>query len=149
MRRAKVLFVCIGNAHRSQMAEGFARHYGSDVLEAESAGLFPVSGIPEVTHKVMAEKGVSLEEQCAKGVEDVRLHDVDLVVNMSGSPLRGLPVPRIREWKVKDPVGAKESVHRAVRDEIEGLVMGLVLEVRQARAEKKSAFDTGGARGRQ
>ena len=88
----KVLFVCIGNAHRSQMAEGFARTYGSDVLEADSAGLSPVSGIPEVTHKVMGEKGISLEEQFPKAVHEVRLHDVDLIVNMTGVPLRGVPV---------------------------------------------------------
>ncbi|MBI5283393.1 MAG: arsenate reductase ArsC [Candidatus Solibacter usitatus] len=134
MRRMKVLFVCVGNACRSQMAEGFARAYGADVLTAESAGLSPASLIPEVTHKVMREKGIELTDQYPKAVGEVPLHDVDLVVNISGVPLRGLPVTRARDWKVKDPIGEKESVHKAVRDEVERLVMGLVLELRQLKA---------------
>ena len=130
MRRTKVLFVCIGNACRSQMAEGFARTYGSDVLEVDSAGLMPASMIPEVTRHVMAEKGIDLADQYPKDVQDVRLHDVDLVVNLSGLSLRGLPITHAREWKVKDPMGEKESFHREVRDRVERLVMDLILEMR-------------------
>lgn len=129
----KVLFVCIGNACRSQMAEAFARSYGSDVLEAESAGLSPASMIPEVTRKVMLEKGIQMEDQYPKDVLEIKLHDVDLVVNISGVALRGLPITRSRDWKVKDPVGQKESFHRQIRDEVEKLIMGLILEVRNHR----------------
>ncbi|MGJ5819717.1 arsenate reductase ArsC [Paludibaculum fermentans] len=129
----KVLFVCIGNACRSQMAEGFARAYGADVLEVESAGLSPASMIPEVTRKVMLEKGIKMDDQFPKDVMDLQLHDVDLVVNLSGVALRGLPITRSRDWKVKDPVGQKESFHRQIRDELENLVMSLILEMRNHR----------------
>lgn len=135
MIRTGVLFICVGNACRSQMAEAFARTYGADVLEAESAGLSPASAIPEVTRKVMAEKGISLEEQFPKALQEVSWHGIGLAVNLSGMPLRGLPAPQLREWKVKDPIGESESFHRACRDEIERLVMTLVLELRtRARA---------------
>ncbi len=112
------------------MAEAFARCYGSDVLEVESAGLSPASMIPEVTRKVMLEKGLPMEDQFPKDVLDIQLHDVDLVVNLSGVGLRGLPITRSRDWAVKDPIGQKESFHREIRDEVERLVMGLILELR-------------------
>jgi len=134
LRRTKILFVCIGNACRSQMAEAFARKYGSDVLEAESAGVAPASMIPEVTKKVMGEKGIKLDEQFPKGLGEVPFHEIEMVVNMSGVPLRGIPATRTREWRVKDPMGEKESVHAQVRDEIERYVMALVLELRQQKA---------------
>jgi len=134
LRRIKVLFVCIGNACRSQMAEAFANKYGSDVLEAESAGVAPASMIPEVTHKVMAEKGIKLGEQFPKGLSEIPFHEIELVVNMSGVPMRVIPGARTRDWRVKDPMGEKESVHAQVRDEIERYVMTLVLELRQQKA---------------
>jgi arsenate reductase (thioredoxin) len=127
----RVLFVCVGNACRSQMAEAFARTYGSDVIEAESAGMMPASIIPPVTRKVMTEKGIDLGEQFPKGIFDVPLHDIEMVVNMSGMSMHGITVPQLREWKVRDPMGARESVHREVRDEVERLVMNLVLELRR------------------
>lgn len=134
MRKTRVLFICVGNACRSQMAEAFARTYGGDALEAASAGLAPAVEIPEITRKVMLEKGISLEGQFPKPLLQMKLDGVDLAVNLSGTPLHGLPVPSLREWKVPDPAGAKEKVHRQVRDQIESLVVGLVLEVRQMRS---------------
>lgn len=133
MRLAKVLFICIGNACRSQMAEAFARKYGSDVLEAESAGLAPASMIPEVTRSVMRELGIEMTDQYPKSVSEVATFDLDVVVNLSGRSLRGLPFSRPREWKARDPIGEPESVHREVRAGIERDVMNLILELRQAR----------------
>jgi len=131
MARRKVLFVCLGNACRSQMAEAFARTYGSDVMEPSSAGLTPASMIPEVTHAVMSEKGIQLQQQFPKMMPLVRTDVFDLVVNLSGYPLRTQDC-EVREWTVRDPMGSKDSVHREVRDEIERLVMNLILELRQA-----------------
>ncbi|MBL0156458.1 MAG: arsenate reductase ArsC [Bryobacterales bacterium] len=136
MRLQKVLFICIGNACRSQMAEAFARKYGSDVLEAESAGLAPASMIPEVTRRLMGELGIEMEDQFPKSVLEIAAHDLDVVVNLSGRSLRGLPFSRPREWAVRDPIGEKEAVHREVRAEIERLVMSLILELRQARQKQ-------------
>ena len=136
MRLQKVLFICIGNACRSQMAEAFARKYGSDVLEAESAGLAPASMIPEVTRRLMGELGIEMEDQFPKSVLEIAAHDLDVVVNLSGRSLRGLPFSRPREWAVRDQIGEKDAVHREVRAEIERLVMSLILELRQARQKQ-------------
>jgi arsenate reductase len=128
--KSKVLFVCIGNACRSQMAQAFARVYGKDVIEPESAGLTPAVMIPEVTHWVMRERGITLDEQFPKEVGMVPLSEMDLVVNLSGRPLPGVPAEKLREWRVRDPIGEKDAVHEQVRDEVDRLVMSLVLELR-------------------
>ena len=128
--KTKVLFVCVGNACRSQMAQAFARAYGADVIDASSAGISPAANIPDITHRVMRDKGLSLDGQFPKDLLSASA-GAGLVVNMTGVPLRGLPVPLVREWKVEDPIGKKDAVHERVRDEIERLVMTLILELRQ------------------
>ena len=128
----RVLFVCLGNSCRSQMAEGFARALGQGAWEVESAGLMPAVGIAPPVREVMDEKGISLGEQFPKPLEWMRPESFDLIVNISGYPLPdGIPVP-VREWKVDDPIGQKLKVYRRVRDEIEVLVRGLLEEMRQA-----------------
>ena len=130
MARARVLFVCIGNSCRSQMAEGFARKYGSDVMEPHSAGLFPAAIVAELTGKVMMEKNVDVSGQFPKGLEEVPPGPFDIVINMSG---QRMPVPQgvtLEEWKVRDPIGLSEEVYREVGNEIEQRVMRLVLMLR-------------------
>lgn len=126
-----MLFVCIGNACRSQMAEGFAKAYGGDVMEAMSAGLSPYSHVPEGTRASMAEKGISLETHFPKHVTEMADVGLDLVLNLSGTdlPFQGVEV---RDWPVRDPFGGDEAEYRAARDKIEKLVMELVLELRGA-----------------
>ena len=130
--RQRVLFVCIGNACRSQMAEAFARAYGHDVIEASSAGLSPAMLVDRNTKAVMEEKALSLEDHFPKTVaEALRLPPV-LVVNMSGLALPpSLAALPAEAWPVRDPVRESIGVHRAVRDQIEGLVMNLILRLRQ------------------
>ena len=65
--KKRVLFVCIGNACRSQMAEAFARAYGSDVLSAHSAGLAPAGAVPPLTRQVLNERNIPVEGQYPKG----------------------------------------------------------------------------------
>ena len=134
-RPTRVLFVCIGNAFRSQMAEAFARILGGDVLSAESAGLTPVYAIPETTDSVMWEKGIDVSAQHPKPVASLDLKGYDLIVNMTGLSIPSLPAANTRNWIVPDPVGQPDSVLRQVRDEIESLVMGLVLELRREREQ--------------
>ena len=134
-RPTRVLFVCIGNAFRSQMAEGFARTLGGDALSAESAGLTPVYAIPERTDCVMREKGIDISAQHPKPVFSLDLKGYDLIVNMTGLSIPSLPAANTRNWIVPDPVGQPDSVLRQVRDEIESLVMGLVLELRREREQ--------------
>ena len=126
----KVLFVCVGNACRSQMGEGFARAYGSDVLEAASAGLMPTISVPGMTRKVMLEKNLPIDTQFPKGLELYNRAAFDLVINMSGQILPKKFQPMVRTWVVADPMGESDGVFRQVRDQIETLVMNLVLELR-------------------
>ena len=133
VRKDRVLFVCIGNACRSQMAEGFARRYGSDVLEAASAGLAHASLIPVETLQVMEEKNIPLDGQFPKGLDDVEFGSFDMVVNMSGIPLPPYLTMAVREWEVPDPVSKRIEYHRKVRDVIENLVMKLVLDLRRTK----------------
>ena len=130
MRRRRVLFVCIGNSCRSQMAEAFARAYGSDVLLAQSAGLSPCGTIFPPTEQVMLEKNISLEGCVSKGIDPVELAGFDLIVNLSGWPLPYPVSVPVREWAVEDPFGSSLERHRQIRDQIERLVQGLILELR-------------------
>lgn len=129
----RVLFVCLGNACRSQMAEGFARAYGEGVWEVESAGLMPAVTIPPLTREVMEQKGVSLDGQHPKPLEWVEPESFDLVVNMSGFDLPPELAGRELRWEVEDPIGQPEKTYRKVRDQIEALVKGLLEEVRRER----------------
>lgn len=115
------------------MAEGFARKYGSDVMESASAGLAPAPIVQPLTKKVMSERNIDMEDQHPKDLGMLELKNFDLIVNMSGAKLPArLPI-EIREWKVKDPIGQEEEVYVTVRDQIENAVMRLILEFRQAR----------------
>jgi arsenate reductase len=131
MRKHKVLFVCIGNSCRSQMAEGFARTYGSDVLVVESAGLAPAPLVAPPTHEVMLDRNIDLSQQFPKDLSEVDLSSFDLVVNMSGYPFPGPLEAPIRDWKVPDPIGGEKDLHQQVAQQIESLVMQLILELRK------------------
>ena len=129
--KKRVLFVCIGNACRSQMAEAFARSYGSDILTVRSAGLAPAANVPPLTRRVLTEKNVPSEGQFPKGLETIAGEPFDVVVNLSGEPLPAPFAPaRLVDWRVRDPIGQSETVYRDVAAQIEGLVMRLILELR-------------------
>ena len=82
----KVLFVCVGNCVRSQMAEAIARHDAADIIAAESAGVSPLGFIDNTTQRVLRERGISFEGQFSKGLRTHTLKKPDLIVNMSGIP---------------------------------------------------------------
>ena len=129
MALQRVLFVCVGNACRSQMAEGFARTYGKDVMTPESAGLSPMMVVPEETRETMAEKNIDISPQFPKPVSMFPQGHFDMVVNISGRPVPGYP--ETLEWKVNDPIGGTDEEYRATRDQIENLVMKLILDLRR------------------
>ena len=133
----RVLFVCIGNACRSQMAESFARAYGSDVLVPSSAGLFPAKAVPPDTLRAMEEKNLDLSRQVPKSLEDLDGAKFDIILNMSGFPVPPMGGTAVREWAVPDPIVMDYEGHCEVRDRIERLVMNLILELR--RLEKREA----------
>lgn len=135
----KVLFLCLGNSCRSQMAEGFARKYGLDVLEPASAGLSPASIVQPLTKKVMEAKNIKIDEQQPKGLNSVPLRSYELIINMSGMKLPVRVPATVREWAVEDPIGQPEEVYVAVREQIEMLVMLLILELRREAAKQDGA----------
>lgn len=133
MGKEKVLFVCIGNSCRSQMAEGFARTYGSDVLMAESAGMAPATLVAPLTHDVMLEKNIDVSEQFPKSLMEMDPAGFDLVINISGYPFPESVAVQVREWKVQDPIGGSKEDFQRVAQQIENLVMQLILELRAKR----------------
>ena len=131
--RQRVLFVCLGNACRSQMAECFATAFGGDVLIAASAGLTPAYDIPPDTQRAMEEKGLDLRYHFPKHVRNLSRAKFDVVVNMSGREVPvdfGVPV---RIWDVEDPICLDFEGHCEVRDEIERRVKELIAELRRGR----------------
>ena len=127
----RVLFVCLGNSCRSQMAEAFARAYGSDVLVAASAGLTPAMNVADDTMRAMLEKGLDLRDHFPKSIRHLGRAQFDIVINMSGFDLPDSVGTSIRSWDVPDPVFLKFDEHCEVRDAIERLVMTLLLELRR------------------
>ena len=135
--KTRVLFVCIGNSCRSQMAEGFARRYGEDVMIAASAGLAPALGVAPDTIRTMEEKNIDVRDHFPKSIQQLGRAQFDLTINMSGFGLPENVAGPTRTWDVEDPIGEDYETYCTVRDQIEELVMSLILELR--RAEKAGA----------
>ena len=129
--KTKILFVCIGNACRSQMAEAFATAYGSDVLVAASAGVAPATGVHPVTIRAMEEKNIDLKDAFPKGLRHLGKAQFDLIINMSGSYLPNPPGSQVVDWDIDDPVFMDWDDHCKIRDELERRVMELILELRR------------------
>ncbi len=126
----RVHFVCIGNCCRSQMAEGFTRHSGAGVIEASSSGLSPTREVAWETVATMKSCGVDLTGQYPKKFDRYATGEFDLIVNMSGFVLPGVPVPPVEDWPVHDPYGESAAVYRRCAAEIQGLVDGLIDRLR-------------------
>jgi arsenate reductase len=131
----KVLFVCTGNSARSQMAEGFARHYGHGRVEAYSAGIEPSRLNPHAL-AAMQERGIDISSQHSKAFDEDLARRMDVVVTVCGNADTRCPVlpPEVKRlhWPLEDPAGATGSEaeilvrFREVRDQIEGQVRELV-----------------------
>ena len=128
-RPINLLFVCVGNSCRSQMAEALARHLGQDRVRAWSAGSNPLGEIVPLTFDVLKEKGISLDGQWSKGLKDVPVAEMDIVVGMGCEAVCPVPVGfkgRVIEWNIPDPYGRELSFFRSVRDSIQRQVLALL-----------------------
>lgn len=136
-QRTRVLFVCIGNSCRSQLAEAIARYHASDVIEAESAGTSPFGSVAPPTLAVLQENGIRAEGHYSKGIDDVKeFFEPEIVVNMSGRRMNGLfPDATVMEWEVDDPFGSDPQTYRRIYGQIEKRVSKLAEELRKR--EKK------------
>lgn len=125
----KVLFVCTGNAARSQMAEAFAKQLGRGKIDASSAGVLPSKDISQTAAKVMLEKGIDISKNKPKKLTAEMSAGVDLVVTMGCSVQDICPAPLLRnvvDWQLEDTKGMPIEKVREVRDEIERRVVKLL-----------------------
>ncbi|MFR1709732.1 MAG: arsenate reductase ArsC [Clostridium sp.] len=128
--KLKVAFICTGNSCRSQMAEGFAKKYGSDLLEIYSAGTIPVEKVNPTAVKVMEEVGVDLSEHFPKTLKDIP-EKIDIAITMGC--IKGCPVVDTmleEDWGLDDPVGKPIDEFREVRNIIEEKVKNLVNRIK-------------------
>jgi len=120
----RVLFVCVENSARSQMAEAFARALGA---EASSAGSDPAGEIHPRAIQAMAEKGISLDDHRSKSLDEIAAGEWDYVVTMGcGDVCPWVPARHREDWDLPDPKTLDDAGFRGVRDEIEARVRKLV-----------------------
>jgi protein-tyrosine-phosphatase len=128
----RVLFVCVENAGRSQMAEAFARFYGEGKIEASSAGTMPAAGVNPVVAEVMREKGIDLSGNKPKLINTPMIQEADVVITMGCSAEGFCPaqlLDKVTDWKLEDPKGKPIEKVREIRDEIERRVKKLIEEL--------------------
>ena len=126
----KVLFVCVENSCRSQMAEGFARRRGRGILEAYSAGSKPSGVINPLAIEVMRESGIDISAQASKGFDALNARSFDYVVTLGCHDVCPfVPARQHIEWDIEDPKGKGIEFFRTARSRIEEKVIGLIQEI--------------------
>jgi protein-tyrosine-phosphatase len=125
--KIKIVFVCVENARRSQMAQGFAEAFGEGKIEVYSAGSRPSSHIDPLVIEVMKEKGIDLSARRPKSLNDLPPIDMDYLVTMGcEETCPAVLAKKIIEWDIPDPKGKSIDVFRNVRDMIEEKVRALL-----------------------
>jgi arsenate reductase (thioredoxin) len=124
------------------MAEAFARRYGSDVIEASSAGLMPAMNTSSLTRSILLEKNIDLGDHLPRRFRDFDLSNYDLVVNISGHKLPSDLGVAVENWDVEDPFGGEPEEYRRAMEHLEMLVMRLILRIRTGKFDAP----TGGTR---
>lgn len=126
----KILFVCVENSCRSQMAEGFAKALGGLKFEAYSAGSKPGGKVNPDAVKVMREIGIDISTAKSKGFNDLPAKEFDYVVTMGCKDICPLvPAKEHIDWYIEDPKGKDEEFFRKTRDLIKEKVESLIREV--------------------
>ncbi|MET9344681.1 arsenate reductase ArsC [Nonomuraea sp. NPDC003804] len=127
-----VLFVCVHNAGRSQMAAGWLTHLAGDRVEVRSAGSAPADRINPVAVEAMREVGVDITDQHPKILTTDAVQASDVVITMGcGDACPIFPGKRYEDWKLDDPAGQGIEAVRPIRDEIERRVRALLKELAQ------------------
>lgn len=128
--RPRVLFVCVHNAGRSQMAAGFLAALSGGAVEVRSAGSMPADRINPVAVEAMAEVGVDIAAEQPKVLTADAVRTSDVVVTMGcGDACPYFPGTRYTDWELDDPAGQGIEAVRPIRDEIRGRVLGLLDEL--------------------
>jgi protein-tyrosine-phosphatase len=127
-----ILFVCVENAGRSQIAEGFFKKYAPKGFKVQSAGTKPVSRINPIVVEAMREVGIDISKQKSKEITEEMMRNSDPIVNMGCMDKSFCPtlfLPKVIEWNLSDPKGKPIKEIREIRDEIEKRVKELVAEI--------------------
>ncbi|MCP2292693.1 arsenate reductase ArsC [Nocardia amikacinitolerans] len=128
--KPSVLFVCVHNAGRSQMAAGFLTHLAGDAIEVRSAGSAPADTVNPVAVEAMAELGIDISDQHPKILTPDTVETSTVVITMGcGDACPYFPGVDYRDWKLDDPAGQGLDAVRPIRDEIRGLVQELIAEL--------------------
>ena len=129
MEGKRILFVCVHNAGRSQMAQAFAEKYG---LESSSAGTMPTAQTNPVVVEAMREKGIDISKKTPKMLTAEMINNASLVVTMGCSVAEVCPKPmlaqmqkKLIDWNLEDPKGQTIEKVREIRDEVERRVLAL------------------------
>lgn len=131
--KKSVLFVCVQNAGRSQMAEGFFKKYAPKEYEGISAGTMPVSEINPLAVEVMREIDIDISGQKSKEITEDMIRNSSKIVNMGCMDKVSCPtlfLQNLLDWNIEDPKDKQIEKVRGIRDEIEQRVKGLVADIK-------------------
>jgi arsenate reductase (thioredoxin) len=125
-----VLFVCVHNTGRSQMAAGWLRHLAGDTIEVRSAGSDPGERLNPAAVEAMAEVGIDITDQTPKRLDRATAESSDVIITMGcGDACPVFPGKRYEDWKLEDPAGKGVDAVRPIRDEIKTRIEKLLAEL--------------------
>ncbi|MFD0378310.1 arsenate reductase ArsC [Streptomyces sp. NPDC127112] len=125
-----VLFVCVHNAGRSQMAAAFLTHLGGDRVQVRSAGSAPADTVNPAVVQALAEVGIDISAETPKVLTTEAVQSSDVVITMGcGDACPYFPGKRYLDWQLEDPAGQGVAAVRPIRDEIERRIRGLLAEL--------------------
>ncbi|PKY71211.1 heat-shock protein HtpX [Brevibacterium ravenspurgense] len=128
--KPSVLFVCVHNAGRSQMAAGYLRHYAGSRIEVRSAGSVPAEHINPIAVEAMSEDGIDISAEQPKVLTDEAVQDSDAVITMGcGDACPFFPGKRYEDWELDDPAGQGIEAVRLIRDDIKTRIEALVADL--------------------
>ena len=129
-KQASVMFVCVHNAGRSQMAAGFMQHLAGDRVEVRSAGTAPAEKINPAVVEAMLEEGIDISQNSPKILTTEDVKDSDYVITMGcGDECPFFPGKTYLDWPLEDPAGQGVDAIRPIRDEIRGKIEALIAEI--------------------
>ena len=129
-QKPSVLFVCVHNAGRSQMAAGYLRHFAGDRIEVRSAGSVPAEHTNPIAVEAMGEDGIDITAEQPKVLTDEAVQESDVVITMGcGDACPFFPGKRYEDWELDDPAGQGIEAVRPIRDEIKTRIEALVADL--------------------
>jgi arsenate reductase len=128
--KPSVLFVCIHNAGRSQMAAAYLTHLAGDRVEVRSAGSAPAGAVNQAVVEALLEAGIDISHETPKVLTDKAVFESDVVITMGcGDVCPIYPGKRYEDWKLEDPAGQGVEAVRPIRDEIRRRIEELIAEI--------------------